>query len=84
MRQTDFIHSTDASQPLKKWLTKNVETARGKMGKSESMRLELERRQDELCNSMSMADITWDSNSGWETMHRYESKKSFNQFEIII
>ena len=42
------------------------------MAKSESMRLELERRQDELCNSMSMEDITWDANSGWETMHRQE------------
>ena len=71
-KQTDFIHSTDASQPLKRWLTKNVEIARGKMAKSESMRLELERRQDELCNSMSMEDITWDANSGWETMHRQE------------
>ena len=69
-RNTNFIHSTDASQPLKRWLTNNVEIAREKMAKTESTRLELERRQDELCNSMSMADITWDTNSGWETMHR--------------
>ena len=69
-RRTDFIHSTDVSQPLKLWLTNNVENARTKMSKSESTRLELERRQDELCNAMSMTDIRWDSDSGWETMHR--------------
>ena len=70
-KRSDFIHSTDISQPLKRWLKNNVETARGKMAKSESTRLELERRQDELCNEMLMADIRWDDDSGWETMHRY-------------
>ena len=70
-KRSDFIHSTDISQPLKRWLKNNVETARGKMAKSESTRLELERRQDELCNDMSMTDIRWDDDSGWETMHRY-------------
>ena len=70
-RRRHFIHSTDVAQPLKTWLTNNVENARTKMAKSESTRLELERRQDELCNAMSMADIRWDSDSGWETMHRY-------------
>ena len=70
-RHADFIHSTDVSQPLKIWLNNNVENARTNMAKSESTRLELERRQDELCNAMSMADIRWDSDSGWETMHRY-------------
>ena len=70
-KRSDFIHSTDISQPLKRWLTNNVEAARGKMAKSESTRLELERRQDELCNDMSMTDIRWDDDSGWETMHRY-------------
>ena len=67
----DFIHSTDVSQPLKIWLHNNVENARSKMAKSESTRLELERRQDELCNQMSMQDIMWDNATGWETMHRY-------------
>ena len=52
------------------------------MAKSESMRLELERRQDELCNSMSMEDITWDANSGWETMHRQE--QYYQVFEFIF
>ena len=70
-KRTKAVHSTDVSQPLKMWLTNNTENARAKMSKSESTRLELERRQDELCNTMSMNDILWDSNSGWETMHRY-------------
>ena len=69
-RKKHAVHSTDVSQPLKIWLTNNVENARAKMAKSESTRLELERRQDELCNAMSMADISWDSDSGWETIHR--------------
>ena len=74
-RQTDSMHSMDPSQPLRKWLTKNVEIARRKLEKSEDMRLELEKTQDELCNSMSMADITWDNNTGWDTMNRQELTK---------
>ena len=69
-KRTDLIHSTDVLQPLKRWLTNNVENARSKMARSESTRLELERSQDELCNAMSMSDIRWDD-GGWETMHRY-------------
>lgn len=69
-RKRRAFHSTDISQPLKIWLTNNVENARTKMAKSESTRLELERRQDELCTKMSLADILWDKSSGWETMHR--------------
>ena len=50
------------------WLRDNVEAAQSRMAKSEPLRLQTERLQDELCREINLIDIQWDI--GWNTAHK--------------
>ena len=58
------------------WLRHNVEVAQTRMAKSEPMRLQTERLQDELCRELNLKDIQWDC--GWDTTHKIGVLAAFN------
>jgi len=59
--QIELLHRTDVRRPLHRWLRDNVENAQEKMAKSEPIRLETERLQDDLCRELDLVDLQWDS-----------------------
>lgn len=63
-------------RPLPMWLRHNVEVAQTRMAKSEPMRLQTERLQDELCRELNLKDIQWDC--GWDTTHKIGVLAAFN------
>ena len=46
------------------------------MAKSEPVRLQTERLQDEICRELSLVDIEWDC--GWDTAHKIGVLAAFN------
>ena len=60
--------STDKNQPLLGWLQANVDIARQRLSRHESIRLETERLQGAISYEYGIEDMLWDC--GWETVHR--------------
>ena len=71
----DALHKTDKRRPLPIWLKDNVEAAQAKMAKSEPIRLQTERLQDELCRNLNLSEILWDC--GWDISHKRGVLASF-------
>jgi len=71
----DIMHSTDTRRPLPMWLRDNVENAQAKMAKSELIRLQTERLQDELCLELDLVDIQWETT--WDTSYKRGVVASF-------
>ena len=71
----DMLHHTDIRRPLPRWLKDNVEAAQAKMAKSEPIRLQTERLQDELCHKLNLSEILWDC--GWDISHKRGVVASF-------
>ena len=61
---------------MPRWLKDNVEEAQSRMAKSEPVRLQTERLQDEICRELSLVDIEWDC--GWDTAHKIGVLAAFN------
>ena len=70
-----MLHKTDIRRPLPIWLKDNVDNAQAKMAKSEPIRLQTERLQDELCQKLNLSDILWDC--GWDISHKRGVLASF-------
>lgn len=70
------MHPTDTRRPLPKWLKDNVESAQAKMAKSEPLRLQTERLQDELIHEIGLVDLQWDST--WDIAYKRGVLSSFD------
>lgn len=75
--QLDLMHPTDVRRPLPTWLKDNVENAQLKMAKSEPVRLQSEKLQDQLCQELNLIDLHWDQTS-WDISYKRGVLASFS------
>ena len=72
----DLMHPTDVRRPLSTWLRDNIENAQLKMAKSEPLRLQTERLQDEICQNCNLVDLQFEGN--WDIAYKRGVLASFN------